>query len=335
MLDYQLSPRQIAWLNTGRQLLSAPLFLLLLLLALGLHQWLLSSPLFGQLPDSAQAWQHFFVLILPPLLLLGLLYLLAAGLLLWRQRAMLQQAEPVSYRLQADESGLSVAESGQAPRGLEPIHCGRLGKMLYLIPSAAAPVWIPGQAFADRAQRHRFYQELCRRCPTAAGDLSPAGARLQGLLTLSLGLLLVGLDYSFGHQLWFLTLIVFLVALFRLLSAGRPPRRRALAWQRAVIWLLVAVVSLGTLRLRNELTFIRARQIVAAVDAFARQHQRYPRDLAELVPTYLPSVPDRQQAGHFDYKAEKPSLRFSTLPPIGTHVYRFETGHWGVVSAFK
>lgn len=104
---------------------------------------------------------------------------------------------------------------------------------------------------------------------------------------------------------------------------------------KAGIYLLTAMAVLGCNALQNRTADRRAIKIGNACLAFHAKYQRYPRDLEELVPAFLPSVPVAKCAmlGHFVYISPpgggEPELYYYAIPPLGRRFYHLETEAWG------
>jgi hypothetical protein len=86
--------------------------------------------------------------------------------------------------------------------------------------------------------------------------------------------------------------------------------------------------------MNNKLARQRAEEVVAAIEAFRAKENRYPANLQELVPGYLPSVPLAKYTlmfNEFRYlpSVTDPSLMYIALPPFGRPTYRFKERRWG------
>ncbi len=83
----------------------------------------------------------------------------------------------------------------------------------------------------------------------------------------------------------------------------------------------------------NRIAEQRADALVAAVKAFQTKHQRYPKALDELVPEYIPAVPNAKYVALFSnflyfYGEGRPFLMYIHLGPFGRRAYHFNTGKW-------
>ena len=74
--------------------------------------------------------------------------------------------------------------------------------------------------------------------------------------------------------------------------------------------------------------------VVAAVKAFHAKQQRYPKNLQELVPDFLPEIPAAKYAlmfNRFTYLASDKGqvLFYADLPPYGRPTFNFARNEWG------
>ena len=147
---------------------------------------------------------------------------------------------------------------------------------------------------------------------------------------------------AFGLNQGFLALCLMLVSVLvllpRALWALRENRRPA--EQRLVktgIYLLTAVAIIACNSLQNRMADRQAIKIGNACLAFHAKYQRYPEDLNELVPAFLPSVPVAKYSlmgnAVFFYSSpivgREPMLYYQVIPPFGRRFYHMETGTWG------
>jgi hypothetical protein len=74
----------------------------------------------------------------------------------------------------------------------------------------------------------------------------------------------------------------------------------------------------------------RAIPVVSAVDLYRSEHGQYPPSLEQLVPTYLPSIPNAgftRTSRHFRYNNGRPQLYFAGMFH-GVFAYDFPTESW-------
>src|ERR1700682_489143 len=98
---------------------------------------------------------------------------------------------------------------------------------------------------------------------------------------------------------------------------------------KAGIYLLAAVAVFGSNALQNRMADRRAIKIGNACLAYHVKHQRYPRRLDELVPTFLPSVPVAKYTlggNNFFYLSPpaggEPRVFYEAFPPFGRRFLR-------------
>jgi len=97
---------------------------------------------------------------------------------------------------------------------------------------------------------------------------------------------------------------------------------------------LSAVATLTFINFNNELARQRAAEVIGAVELFRAVAGRYPRDLPELVPTYLAAVPRAKFTltyGDYVYTADERNARLSYIDvaPLGLRAYDFASQRWG------
>ena len=116
---------------------------------------------------------------------------------------------------------------------------------------------------------------------------------------------------------------------------GEPAIRRV-RLARVAVFLTAALFVFGLNWLNNAIARTRAETLIAAINAFKQTNQRYPRDLGELVPGFLDSVPNAKYTfGHaaFDYVAadENAALMYVAFPPFYRPTYQFKSGRWEIL----
>ena len=139
----------------------------------------------------------------------------------------------------------------------------------------------------------------------------------------------------------FVAVILILVVLFvffpiAVLLRRRDKRKYEQRLVKIVIYVLTGVAVLGSNILQNRLAERRAIAIGNACLAYRTKYHRYPVELQELVPEFLPSVPFAKYAltgDHFVYSSlpggREPMLFYEAFPPFGRRFYHMEKGSWG------
>ncbi len=176
---------------------------------------------------------------------------------------------------------------------------------------------------------------------SGAGSERRALWRLTALFLLALDRVSLG---GIAAMIAFLPVCVVLIVCGVLWSMARTTERpmRLERAKLALITFSLVVGSVLSVVLDNWLARGRAERVVAAVEQFQRELQRYPASLDELVPTYLPAVPRAKpltlgQFGEFWYSpgsepgkgADKPFLSYTDLPPFGRVDYDFRRRRFG------
>jgi hypothetical protein len=174
-----------------------------------------------------------------------------------------------------------------------------------------------------------------------------AGPRRPGYVTtVALAAALLGLDGLLtGQGILSLFVLGFGVPLLllRALATRRNPalRRRRLASVGIYFAAAVATIVLVGADMRGARA--RAKEVIAACEAFKSATGRYPASLAELTPTFLTTIPVARRLGWapggFSYSAvggpgapagtSAHRLRYVAIPPFGMSYYAFEEGRWG------
>ncbi|WP_422927266.1 hypothetical protein [Singulisphaera sp. PoT] len=106
-------------------------------------------------------------------------------------------------------------------------------------------------------------------------------------------------------------------------------------WGVALVWVGLPFLTFGLLWgnsiLQNKIAEANARRVIAACEAYHAANGEFPKELDELVPRYLSSVPRAKYclAGRFFYhNPESPMLYWQVVPPFLRKIYDFETRHW-------
>lgn len=119
-----------------------------------------------------------------------------------------------------------------------------------------------------------------------------------------------------------------------LLLRGRGVEARATA-RHAVIWGLTAAVASAVISIDLPRARENQARVIAAVHAYHEAYGRYPDDLAQLVPTFLPAVPSARvfplMFARFSYYADRGDavLSWTLIPPFGRPTYRFNSRRHG------
>lgn len=138
----------------------------------------------------------------------------------------------------------------------------------------------------------------------------------------------------------FVSLIVILITLVVLLPRAlwvyRKSRQLYLTrLTKAGIYLLAALFVFAANALQNRIADRRAIALGNACLAFHTKYNRYPRQLNELVPEFIPYVPMAKSltGASFMYfsppNGHEPMLYYQALPPFGRRFYHMEKRSWG------
>lgn len=103
---------------------------------------------------------------------------------------------------------------------------------------------------------------------------------------------------------------------------------------RALMYPVLMVLTVATLRFHTATAHNHAEQVIAACRAYQTRHGMLPDVLEELVPEFFTAVPRAKYTlewGGFTYvTSEKKShtLMFVAIPPFGRSLYHFEESRW-------
>jgi hypothetical protein len=128
----------------------------------------------------------------------------------------------------------------------------------------------------------------------------------------------------FGSSVGIICPIVFVILAF-----SEKPRRRQ-HFRVAAIYALLFIATFAVISLSATVAQHRATPVISAVNRYRSEHGRYPTDLNELVPEYLPSIPHAgftRLSRNFRYYNERPQLYFAGMFH-GVFAYDFPTESW-------
>jgi hypothetical protein len=162
---------------------------------------------------------------------------------------------------------------------------------------------------------------------------------LSALLVGAAALSIVHLEWSFGFAAAGFFGLVFIAVILAAVGSflwGYFARRRIGLVIGAYLLLLVAfqvlvVHEIGISRKAESLR--RGDMIAAALSSFRAEHDRYPDSLPELVPKYLPEIPNTAMAAlhevHFHYRlSDQGGFELSFPAPKWLTCYRNESIPW-------
>jgi len=139
----------------------------------------------------------------------------------------------------------------------------------------------------------------------------------------------------FAFLLFAVVLVYFLPATLWALRSDR--RVAGLRAAKAGIYLLAAVSIFVTLGLQNSMADRRAVKLGDACLAYRAKYHRFPKELKELEPEFIPSVPVARYGllgdDRFIYFSpgndREPMLYYEAVPPFGRRFYHMESRSWG------
>jgi hypothetical protein len=108
-------------------------------------------------------------------------------------------------------------------------------------------------------------------------------------------------------------------------------------WGLALVRIGIPALTFGIVRANNaiqlEFAEANAQRVVAACEEYHAANGTFPKNLDELVPQYMNSVPFAKycllQPGRFAYyNSGTPMLVWQVVPPYYRRIYNFETRSW-------
>lgn len=133
-----------------------------------------------------------------------------------------------------------------------------------------------------------------------------------------------------GMSMFILLYLVFYLIPVSLFSIRNKPKLKYFGY-KAIIYTLLVAASFGFHAYDLSLANARAQSVIAAVDHYYRDKGVYPDTLQNLVPAYLPVVPQPRIApGRFYYLGapEDPYLMYADFPPFGRTSWSFVNKEW-------
>lgn len=145
---------------------------------------------------------------------------------------------------------------------------------------------------------------------------------------LALAAALFGLELLLGIGLIGATAL--LVALICLVLFVSSKESFPNALRLAAIYSILGISTLAYINLSWKVAVSRAGPVITAVNSFHARYNRYPESLEELVPRFLPAIPNAgltASARHFGYAQSPPSIYFLVMFH-GVASYDFQSQKW-------
>jgi len=161
------------------------------------------------------------------------------------------------------------------------------------------------------------------------------GVRFVAIVAISLGVI-DGVVFAQGVFAMLLCLAGFLYYLPRAIGARPDPALFRLRMIKAAATVGAGAAAIIVIVASNFVAERRAREMVVAVETFKTKIGRYPEELDELVPLFLPAVPNARPVGmmnNFQYRAAQGEhvLIYTVVPPFGRKLYTFERQRWSAL----
>jgi len=121
-------------------------------------------------------------------------------------------------------------------------------------------------------------------------------------------------------------------------AIGAYPDRRLFRVRaiKAGTTVVAGSAAIASIVIMNAIAEDRAKEVIAAIEAYKATSGGYPARLEQLVPAYLSEVPQAKPAGMmraFDYHAGEAdhTLMYTVVPPYGRKLYHFERQRWSAL----
>ena len=194
--------------------------------------------------------------------------------------------------------------------------------------AVAAMLWV-GSVIALLAIRTR------EKLASGVARKPDRGARFVAITAVSLALV-DALFFAQGVLALALCLAGFLYYLPRAIGAYPDRALFRLRAIKAGATVAAGFAAIATIVILNAIAEDRAKEVIAAVEAYKASSGGYPAKLDELVPAYLAEVPQAKPAGMmraFDYYATDAdhTLMYTVVPPFGRKLYHFEKRRWSAL----
>lgn len=122
----------------------------------------------------------------------------------------------------------------------------------------------------------------------------------------------------------------FLGTLIAVVVAFTQKQRRSKALRLAAVYFVLFISTMTLIQYNWHLAEQRSVPLISAIERFHSDRGRYPETLEELVPAYLPSVPNAGftlMSRRFHYFSARPQLYFAVMFH-GMAFYDFPTKTW-------
>lgn len=101
------------------------------------------------------------------------------------------------------------------------------------------------------------------------------------------------------------------------------------------IYLIMAMAVFSSNYVNNRIAHHRAEKLIVACDQFFEKNQRYPLNLEELVPEFIPEIPTAKYAlmgegFHYSNRDGRAFLAYVKFPPFGRKYFSFDTRTWEI-----
>jgi len=151
-----------------------------------------------------------------------------------------------------------------------------------------------------------------------------------------LGLLLILIDafvLNQGVLAGLVVLVQLVLGIPGIIRANSPDIKRVRLVSLA-IYIGAALIVFSSNLVNNRIAHHRAEVLISSIKAYVSAEHKYPEKLQDLVPRYIPSVPDAKFSlmfNKFYYSSKHPFLMYVSFSPFARPTYSFDKETWQVV----
>lgn len=160
--------------------------------------------------------------------------------------------------------------------------------------------------------------------------------QLRGNILIAAGLYLVDAIWLGQGAIAVISLLILVfIALPRTLWVWKNKPLLKLRAFKLLIYLVMALAIGATIRADLHFARQHAETVIVALKQYRQSHGAYPDKLEQLVPEFLPAIPDARfsltQNTFFYRKTDNShTLSYMVMPPFGWKSHNLETGSWTV-----
>ncbi len=106
---------------------------------------------------------------------------------------------------------------------------------------------------------------------------------------------------------------------------------------KSLIYGVTAICVFGANTINNKIAESRAEQLIHIIEQYHQANGKYPAQLSDLAPTFIPNVPIAKYTLGFNKfwyinRDENASIFYVAMPPFGRPIYNFNNKSWGYIN---